>query len=105
MASIDVEDVLSKLTEREKISLLAGGYFMSLAVMPTLRVSNRRSQASISGIHNQSPNMAFPLCDSLMVPMVSAAHASSTAPQQPASLAAQLSAQLSTLSSWKKPVV
>jgi hypothetical protein len=29
MASIDVEDVLSKLTEREKISLLAGRYSLS----------------------------------------------------------------------------
>lgn len=31
MASIDVEDVLSKLTEREKISLLAGTFTKTLA--------------------------------------------------------------------------
>jgi hypothetical protein len=33
MAAIDVEDVLSKLTEREKISLLAGRCPLSLAAL------------------------------------------------------------------------
>jgi hypothetical protein len=88
MASIDVEDVLSKLTEREKISLLAGRHFLSqsAAAFNLIMIS----QVSTFGTHNQSPNMVFRLYDSLMVPMVFAALASSTGPQQLASLAVQL---------------
>jgi hypothetical protein len=92
MASIDVEDVLSKLTEREKISLLAGRYPLSpsTAVNASLAFLTISVQVLTSGTHNPYPNMASPLYDSPTVPMASAAPASSTAPQQPVSPAAQL---------------
>ncbi|KAH0194528.1 glycoside hydrolase family 3 protein, partial [Aureobasidium melanogenum] len=82
MASIDVEDVLSKLTEREKISLLAGTPSQSNSSMTAFCVSDHNYQVSTSGTRNPFPNMASHLYDFLMVLMVFAALASSTASQQ-----------------------
>jgi hypothetical protein len=104
MASIDVEDVLSKLTEREKISLLAGTPSQSNSSMTAFCVSDHNYQASTSGTRNPFPNMASHLYDFLMVLMVFAALASSTASQQLAFPAVQPWVQPSTLNFLRKLV-
>jgi hypothetical protein len=55
MADIDVEDVLSKLSQRDKISLLAGRYIDASLGENLLT----RNQVSTSGTLKQSTNTVF----------------------------------------------
>lgn len=82
MADIDVEAVLSKLDDREKISLLAGSSHLThttpIILLTTL-------QESTSGTPNLSPSMAYPPSASPTAQTASAAPASSTASPRRAS--------------------
>ncbi|THZ69837.1 hypothetical protein D6C85_06400 [Aureobasidium pullulans] len=65
MASIDVEDVLSKLTEREKISLLAGIDFWHTQPIPKHGVPSLRLSDGPNGVRgtrffNGAPAACFP---------------------------------------------
>jgi hypothetical protein len=99
MAAIDVEDVLSKLTNPQKISLLSG--------KPPRTETTTQShlpQVSTSGTPRQSPNTASPPSASPTAPTASAAPDSSMASPPPASRAAPPWARHGTLHSSAKRV-
>lgn len=75
MANIDVEDVLSKLTDREKISLLAGTRLTSLLLLLVSLLMHL--QALTSGTPKPFLSTVSLLFASLTVPMAFAVPASS----------------------------
>lgn len=86
---IDVEDVLSKLNNVEKISLLAGAD-IHIPAYPKVTLSNN-IQVLIGGIPSPFPSITYLQFEYLMAPMEYVVHNSSMASQQRVSHAALLS--------------
>lgn len=100
MAAIDVEVVLKKLTNPEKISLLAGPSRPPFSIYVNLTVS----QELTSGTPKVFQNMEFRPCVCQTDPMVSAAPNSSMAPKQHVSPVEPLWEPHSTPNSFVRPV-
>jgi len=81
-ATIDVEDVLSKLNVAEKVSLLSGQLFLH---PPLPHLLTDKTQALTGGIPMLSLNTASPQSVSPMVQTASEAPNSSMVSKQPAS--------------------
>jgi len=93
--TINVEEVLSKLNNVEKVTLLAGTNPLPFPNIPKHFTDNK--QEPTGGIPRPSPNMASPQSASPMAPTASEALNSSTASQRLVSHAEPLSAQHGTL--------
>jgi hypothetical protein len=98
MAAIDVEAVLAKLTDKEKIDLLSGNCADVVLSSRALTAV----QVSISGIRKPSQNMAFPHYDCRTGQMACGAPASSMAFLQHAFHAVPALQRLGTRNSYTK---
>ena len=100
--TIDVEDVLSKLNNVEKISLLAGS-LSQISSSPQFLTDEE--QEPTGGIPSLSPNMGYLQFESPTGQMACGVLNSSTASQRRVFLAGQLWVQLGTPPSYIKQVL